>query len=383
MLLNVPAVEMALAAATKDMSKWSAAMDIVAEATDSQKAVLIAVPQLTVLRGRINGSLGPTSEGAVINGWHRCHLNEQRISELSRKAVIGNFDCRKSAECGAGALHQDLFQNLWAVNKADTAHSRERLFECEALPWFAGIRIIANDELWCLVLERSADQGPFSKAQLKRLEHVSSMLSLAATEIHTRGLAKADGILSAFEILEIPAALVDRHCQLMQMNQAAQSLLQDDDVTSCRGKIVCSSRAADLDLSQKLREFMCASEPPSFMPFVVIQRGDNEHPLLVSAIRLDAVSQDVFARYEAILTFTDLDRLPNISQENIRGVFGLTPAEARLAAGLTSSKSLDALATELNVTKETARHQLKSVFAKLGVHRQSELIALLSRTAHH
>ena len=60
MLLNVTAVEMALAAAAKDMSKWSAAMDIVAEATDSQKAVLIAVPQLTVLRGRINGSLGPS-----------------------------------------------------------------------------------------------------------------------------------------------------------------------------------------------------------------------------------------------------------------------------------------------------------------------------------
>ena len=34
-------------------------------------------------------------------------------------------------------------------------------------------------------------------------------------------------------------------------------------------------------------------------------------------------------------------------------------------------------ARELTITRETARNQLKSVFAKTDTHRQSELVALL------
>lgn len=61
-----------------------------------------------------------------------------------------------------------------------------------------------------------------------------------------------------------------------------------------------------------------------------------------------------------------------------RETFGLTPAEARLAAHLKDGLSLKEAAAALNIAVNTARNQIKSVFEKLGVNRQSDLIRHLT-----
>jgi DNA-binding NarL/FixJ family response regulator len=55
-------------------------------------------------------------------------------------------------------------------------------------------------------------------------------------------------------------------------------------------------------------------------------------------------------------------------------MFGLTVSEARLAAALAQGMSLEEAAGECGVTKSSARTYLKSIFAKLGVTRQAELV---------
>jgi len=57
--------------------------------------------------------------------------------------------------------------------------------------------------------------------------------------------------------------------------------------------------------------------------------------------------------------------------------FGLTAAEARVALGIARGETIASVAGRHNVTVSTARSQLKSVFSKLGAHRQAELVALL------
>lgn len=61
-----------------------------------------------------------------------------------------------------------------------------------------------------------------------------------------------------------------------------------------------------------------------------------------------------------------------------RETFGLTPAEARLAAKLKDGLALKDAAEELGISVNTARNQIKSVFEKLGVNRQSDLIRHLT-----
>jgi DNA-binding CsgD family transcriptional regulator len=65
-------------------------------------------------------------------------------------------------------------------------------------------------------------------------------------------------------------------------------------------------------------------------------------------------------------------------EATLRRAFRLTEAEARLGALLASGESVGTAAERLGITKETSRSQLKTIFAKVGVHRQSALVAVLS-----
>jgi DNA-binding CsgD family transcriptional regulator len=63
----------------------------------------------------------------------------------------------------------------------------------------------------------------------------------------------------------------------------------------------------------------------------------------------------------------------------LRDTFGLTLGEARVAALVGFGMAPRAAAEKLGIAESTARTVLKRVFDKVGVSRQSELVALLAR----
>jgi DNA-binding CsgD family transcriptional regulator len=254
---------------------------------------------------------------------------------------------------------------------------RQKSPERESLPWFAGISVAAADvDRWCLLIQRSNEQGTFSEVELKRLAGLSAELSIVATEARRLGIVRAEGALRIFNMLHLPAALLDRYGRLVEMNQEAKHLFGDD-VTICRRQIVSCNHDATMSLDRTLREFIASRGPSTIMPMVTLPRKEDR-PLLATGIRLSGISPDVFARCQVVLIFFDLNAHPQPLDNVLRQSFGLSAAETRLAMGLATGKSISVLAEDLNISKQTARHELKSVFAKLSVHRQSELVALLS-----
>jgi DNA-binding CsgD family transcriptional regulator len=65
--------------------------------------------------------------------------------------------------------------------------------------------------------------------------------------------------------------------------------------------------------------------------------------------------------------------------QQIASFFGLSPAEARVAGLIGDARSVVDAARILRTSPGTVRNQLKSVFAKIGVSRQAELVAIFSR----
>src|SRR5262249_46443102 len=267
-------------------------------------------------------------------------------------------DCRTPVEIDCGALHPGALERI-------------------SLPYFAGVKVTADDKLFCLVIQRSIQQAPFSGADLQKLANISLALSRAATEARALGLARAEGALNAFGGLKWPAVLLDHSGQLIQMNQNAKQLFGCD-VAIRKGRVASFVNHVTTILMRELREFTRSDLSIIFKPLTPLPRRGDNRPLLVFALRLSAISEDVFARRDAILKFIDLDLHRQLSENVFRCCFGLSPAEARVANGIATGKRIDVLADELTISKQTARHELKSVFAKLNVHRQSELVALLS-----
>ncbi|WP_374574256.1 alpha/beta fold hydrolase [Phenylobacterium sp.] len=62
----------------------------------------------------------------------------------------------------------------------------------------------------------------------------------------------------------------------------------------------------------------------------------------------------------------------------LRESFGLTAAEARLARKLRDGRSLQEAADELKVSVNTLRNQLRAIFEKMGLKRQSDLVRALT-----
>jgi DNA-binding CsgD family transcriptional regulator len=71
----------------------------------------------------------------------------------------------------------------------------------------------------------------------------------------------------------------------------------------------------------------------------------------------------------------DDPRPPSIA--DLRGAYGLTAAQARVAVLLGEGLSLSAIAERLQVRVDTVRTHLKKIFAKTDTRRQSELVRLL------
>lgn len=318
-------------------------MEAVAAATASARAVLLTVPQREAPFAR-----------KYAGGWAQHILDSRHVSNLLRDQLIsGNAESECSRHYGASP-------------------------ETESFPWFAGVRITADGELWCLLIQRSIKQGPFSATELKELANLSPVLSQVATKARFLGLVRAEGGIGVLELLKLPAILLDRHKQVITLNQFAKDMLSDEVIIN-RGHVASFDHDATVALSQALDKFMSSAELSVVMPIVPFPRSEGRRPLLVSAIRLGTIYGDIFAQCQAILILYDLEAHLQPSEDVLRETLGLSVAEARLAMGLAIGENLSTLAERLKITKLTARHELKSVFAKLNVHRQSELVALISR----
>lgn len=79
-----------------------------------------------------------------------------------------------------------------------------------------------------------------------------------------------------------------------------------------------------------------------------------------------------------LVTLRPASASPTFGAATLGRLFGLTPAEARLALALLTGRSLAEIGAERNVTENTSRTQLSHVLHKTGTANQRDLVRVLS-----
>lgn len=100
-----------------------------------------------------------------------------------------------------------------------------------------------------------------------------------------------------------------------------------------------------------------------------LTQNDNELGFVEDTSNNDAV----------IVVMVDPDAETPVATTLLRSLFGLTAAESKLAAALVNGMSIENYAKTTNVSYNTARSHLKSIFVKTRTHRQVDLVILLSK----
>ena len=84
-----------------------------------------------------------------------------------------------------------------------------------------------------------------------------------------------------------------------------------------------------------------------------------------------------------MLLFYHPGSAPPIDSSMLYAVFGLSPAECRIATLLAEGLSLKQIAEVQGTQHDTVRKQLRSIYQKTATNRQPELIRLLLHLPHN
>ncbi|MBI1197090.1 MAG: hypothetical protein GC203_04430 [Phenylobacterium sp.] len=100
-------------------------------------------------------------------------------------------------------------------------------------------------------------------------------------------------------------------------------------------------------------------------------------PVSVAPLRAEA-SVAIRQAPTVLVCVNDLETPRRLSEERLRDIFGLSPAEARVAAALFEGDTPREAAERLGISFYTVRGHLVRIFEKTGVSRQAELTKLLA-----
>jgi DNA-binding CsgD family transcriptional regulator len=243
--------------------------------------------------------------------------------------------------------------------------------------WFAGIGFAAGPALWGMVIMRTPAQGPFEAQEKRVLASLSDRLSEIATLSWAVGRAALSGASNAMDLVGQPALVLDRRGSVLGMNAGAEKMFDAEFYIRNRCLTACDQHAASAlgVLADQLRTTPDTVALPAAP--IVVRRSANV-PLLIRILPIDGAARSPFLGARALLTLSPIEskRAPDLNL--LCEVFGLTRAEADVAALVSCGKPLSAIARRRGSSRVTVRNQMRTIFAKTGTHRQSELVALLA-----
>lgn len=295
---------------------------------------------------------------------------------VKQGAVITDVDTATEEELLATEIYRDL------LSKMDVGRFCSGVIfdgSADALPAAA------------LTTHRSLMAAPFSdqdRAWLKLIvPHLSRALGLMFTLDSAR--LSTEALLTYLDKLPLGILLLNRTGQMMHANDAGRRVLARQDGLSCGPGAWLDGNAVN-QAQPRLSFWLSAQRSAStkdvthFADAYLVRRTGCDGVYSIQCCPVDAsqawqvqgqqVGSVVFVSDPAALVLPEASRLTDL--------YGLTPAQARVARELATGKSSKEVARALKVSPETVRTQTRDVYQKMRIHSQADLVRSILTLGH-
>jgi DNA-binding CsgD family transcriptional regulator len=245
------------------------------------------------------------------------------------------------------------------------------------LGWCVGtsIRSPSGDTL-VVSIEKAFAKGPVPRAMAERLDALRPHLARAGVLSGRLGLDRARTAIATLEMIGLPAAAVTQSGRALVTNAGFLASAPSVAV-GARDQVQFNTPAAQAMFLESLRARpLSLAETGRSIP---VAGSGLMAPLIAHVAPLRLSGLDIFTGAVSILFLTPLTQQSSPAPELLQALFDLTPTEARVASLLIDGKSVESITRVQSVSVNTVRTQLKAVFAKTGVERQSELVSMLGQ----
>lgn len=242
---------------------------------------------------------------------------------------------------------------------------------------YAGIRFDVGGEEWFCSASRGEDKGVIDGFDASAFKRVAlTAIRVASLEARLRQ-SRASGMLEGLSSSGTPAAIINHAGQVSAVTPAAERIFGQD--FGVRGGVLWSANADDAPGLAGLA-LAARSGGREFMRKSVLVRGQGRrHPVLVNASQVLGAGLDELPGARLLLVLSDLGAQDSAVSVELCNLFDLTTAEADVATMIVDGLEVAEIAGRRNVAASTVRAQMKSIFRKMDINRQVELVRILAR----
>lgn len=353
--------------AALDPALWPGTAALIAQALGSTSAVVKMHGESGEVRLlECTGNLIVSArDQAWADDWHRRDLWVERSLAFGLSRIITDQDLVTPDEQARSGFYREWLSRL------DIHHLLGAVF-----PTASGV-------VGVLGIHRPREAGAYGAGERRQaallLPHLQRALRLGQ-RLGELGQQHAVA-LQALDRLDAGVLVMDGNCRVLQASAMAESLLRANPELAWRqGRLSLQSTALRDALMALVQAALGTAQGRVGKPGSVLLVPRRQRlPLTLEIAPLRPGATAFGEERPAVLAFLRDPEAP-MAVARLRELYGLTRAEATVAAALGRGQSLDDIATQTGVGLGTVRTHLKRILAKTGTHRQAQAAALLARS---